>query len=254
MRHAKKSFAFLLFALVGIATTKLSGQAQPASVPAPVIPKTWDDQAIATLEVPLADPVGSPKHVSADYYYRIPVAPIYKSYTVYAPGHEPPGYMDWLKQREPEIVWDDAGHKPVLKTDADWIKAGEVVFDAPISLSGQAAPEATWVRDRKWLEKTATPVARDGSLPFARYVIRRKGEVELGDLSCGTCHTRVLPDGSVLKAAQGNLPFIQRSAVRMRAEFAQTNDPAQLLRARRLRSESMWATPWLSPDLSLIHI
>jgi hypothetical protein len=31
------------------------------------------------LEIPLADPVGSPKHVSADYYYRIPVAPIYKS-------------------------------------------------------------------------------------------------------------------------------------------------------------------------------
>jgi hypothetical protein len=83
------------------------------------IPKTWDDQAIATLEIPLADPVGSPKHVSADYYYRIPVAPIYKSYPVYAPGHEPPGYMDWLKQQEPEILWNDAGHAPPLQTDAD---------------------------------------------------------------------------------------------------------------------------------------
>lgn len=65
------------------------------------MPRTWDDQAIAALEVPLADPVGSRRHVSADYYYRIPVAPIYKSYPVYVPGQEPPGYIDWLKQQGP---------------------------------------------------------------------------------------------------------------------------------------------------------
>jgi hypothetical protein len=44
-----------------------------------VIPITQDDVAIATLEVPLADPAGSPKHVAVDYYYKIPVRPIYKS-------------------------------------------------------------------------------------------------------------------------------------------------------------------------------
>jgi len=42
------------------------------------IPKTWDDAAMSSLEIPLADPIGSPKHVSADYYYKIPVRPIYK--------------------------------------------------------------------------------------------------------------------------------------------------------------------------------
>jgi mono/diheme cytochrome c family protein len=26
--------------------------------------------------------------------------------------------MDWLKRQEPEIVWDDAGHTPSLKTAA----------------------------------------------------------------------------------------------------------------------------------------
>lgn len=55
-----------------------------------VVPKTWDDAEIARHEIPLADPNGSPKHVSSDYYYRIPVRPIYKGYPVYAPGHEPP--------------------------------------------------------------------------------------------------------------------------------------------------------------------
>src|ERR1700743_1501239 len=65
------------------------------------VPKMWDDEAMSKLEVPLANPVGSPKPVPASYYYRIPVRPIYKMYPVYAPGHEPAGYMDWLKQQEP---------------------------------------------------------------------------------------------------------------------------------------------------------
>ena len=91
----------------------------------------WDDEAMRTLEVPLANPIGSPKHVPADYYYRIPVRSIYKQYPVYAPGREPAGYMEWLKKQEPVIVWDDASHKPKLQTDADWIKAGEIAFDAP---------------------------------------------------------------------------------------------------------------------------
>jgi len=68
---------------------------------------TWDDDAMATLELPLANPIGSPKQVPGSYYYRIAVRPIYKSYPVYAPGHEPPGYIDWLKRQEPVILWDD---------------------------------------------------------------------------------------------------------------------------------------------------
>src|SRR5262245_30685825 len=66
----------------------------------PMIPKTWDDPEMASLELPPADPAGSPVHVSADYYYRIPVRPIYKSYPVYTPGKEPAGYEEWLKQQE----------------------------------------------------------------------------------------------------------------------------------------------------------
>jgi len=89
---AARKLVLIFFVLVGTASPGPSARTQQSSPPARNIPKTWDDEAIATLEIPLADPVGSPRHVSADYYYRIPVAPIYKSYPVYAPGHEPPGY------------------------------------------------------------------------------------------------------------------------------------------------------------------
>src|SRR5215831_4119590 len=89
---AAKKLVLVFFVLVGTASPGPRARTQQSSTPARNIPKTWDDEAIATLEIPLADPVGSPRHASADYYYRIPVAPIYKSYPVYVPGYEPTGF------------------------------------------------------------------------------------------------------------------------------------------------------------------
>ena len=66
----------------------------------PVIPRVWDDAEMAGLQLPLVDSNASPKQVSSDYYYRIPVRTIYKNYPVYAPGKEPAGYLEWLKQQE----------------------------------------------------------------------------------------------------------------------------------------------------------
>ena len=98
----------------------------------PSIPRTWDDKAMAELEVPLADASASPKQVPADFYYQIPVRAIYKDYPVYAPGHEPPGYFDWLKNQEPVILWDDKGHAPPLATEADWIKPARSSSTRPL--------------------------------------------------------------------------------------------------------------------------
>ena len=87
---------------------------------------------MADLELPLIEAGYSPKHVSADYYYRIAVRPIYKSYPVYHPSREPHGYLERLRRDVPVVLWDDQGKHPKLKREADWIKAGEIVFDAPI--------------------------------------------------------------------------------------------------------------------------
>src|SRR5215203_995933 len=106
----------------------------PAMVPGqdkhfqPTIPKTWDDDAIATLEVPSPQAGFTPRHVRSSYYYQIPVRPIYRSYPVYRPGKEPPGYKDWLRTRGPEIVFSEA----TLQTPEDWETAGELVFLYPI--------------------------------------------------------------------------------------------------------------------------
>ena len=137
----------------------------------------------------------TPVQIPSKYYYGIPVRPIFKSYPVYRPDREPAGYLEWLKQQEPQIVFDAAK----LKTREDWIRAGEIVFDAPISFGHifRLAASDLYLRLPDWYRSTGAPLLRDGSLPFYRYVIREKGKVEIGVNSCGMCHTRVMPDNSV---------------------------------------------------------
>ncbi len=235
MRTASRVAAgILLIMSLGATTSMRSGEVLRTK---PDVPKTWDDAAIATLQVPLANPIGSPKDVSSNYYYKIPVRPIYKSYPIYAPGHEPAGYMEWLKQQDPVVVWDDGNHRPPLRTKADWIKAGEAVFDAPIEFSPPLSPTVQDVHDPAWYSKAAVPTTRDGVVPFMVYVIRKKGAVEVGAASCGTCHTRLMPDGTVLEGAQGNFPY-------ERALFARPL-PADGLGPILLGS---FGAPWIKPD------
>jgi hypothetical protein len=237
LRTAPHRTATILIWTTLLYAAKSLGQAQAPAAPKFTIPKTWDDEAMPTLEIPLADAIGSPKHVSADYYYRIPVRPIYKQYPVYAPGREPAGYMDWLKKQEPVLLWNDTDRKPELKTEADWIKAGEIVFSAPPFSDGGGLGVVALadIQSSAWYEKSGMPIARDGVLPFVHYVIRQKGKIELGTFSCAMCHTRVMPSGTVIKGAQGNFPF-ERSA---------KYSPRPLLPAPLLRAFSQ--SPLLRP-------
>ena len=199
----------------------------------PAIPRVWDDAEMARLQLPLIDTTASPKQVSSDYYYRIPVRTIFKNYPVYAPGKEPAGYLQWLKEQEPESAFDASA----LKTEADWIRAGELVFDSPIFYDNIA--QIADVRNPEWYEKLNVPLTKDGTLPWFRYVIREKGKVELGTLSCGMCHTRVMPNGTVFKGAQGNFPFERAAALTVNRFKVE-----QLLGFER----SFFGAPWIKPD------
>jgi len=210
----------------------------------PTVPRTFDDQAMANVEIPLAVPDASPKQIPSKYYYGIPIRPVYKSYPVYHPSKEPAGYFEWLKKQEPYVAFDAAK----LKTKEDWIRAGELVFDAP-SVYGGIVPQSSdgnYLRDPGWYQQTGAPLASDGSLPFYRYVIREKGKVEIGALSCGMCHTRVMEDGSILKGAQGNFPF-DRAFARDYQHLPGLVDVIRGAIARRAE-RSLYAAPWLKAD------
>ena len=96
------------------------------------------------------------------------------------------------------------------------------------------------------------PIAADGTYPFVRYVIRKKGELELGGNSCAWCHTRVMPDGSIVKGAQGNFPLDRVKAESLRAIARKGASAAtieqivtpMITRFYRL----LYAAPWIKPD------
>jgi len=235
---------FLTAPALFLAVHVIYGGAQPSAQAG--VPKTWDEEAIETLEVPLANPIGSPKHPPADYYYGAPVAPIYKNYVVYAPGREPAGYFERLRQQSPEIVWDDAGHRPPLETEADWIRAGEIVFDAPVQ-TGVGPITVDDVRSPEWWARVGWATAADGTLPILRYVVRQKGSVTVEALACANCHTRVMPDGSVVKGAQGNYAIARPNNLRLR-DAARGPSADAAWRAQRTLLRGIFATPWLNPD------
>jgi hypothetical protein len=214
---------------------------QQGTMPVAPIPVAWDRDALAELEVPLANANYSPVHVAPDDYYRLPVRPVYKSYPIYAPGKEPAGYLEWLKQQEPQVVFDPT----TLKTQADWVAAGELVFDAPIRF----APLSTRPRDAEYFAATHMPLTRDGVMPFQHYVIRKKGVVEIGESSCGQCHTRVMTDGTVIKGAQGNFPGPKAAALALRRRAAAGPDAAAAILTQNTRAQRLnYGAPWIKPD------
>jgi hypothetical protein len=185
-----KAASFLLAALLWF-------QSGP---PLRTVPHAWDREEFTSFELPLVNADRSARHIDPDFYYRLAIRPIYKSYPIYAPANEPAGYIDWLARQEPEIAFDALQ----VHTEAEWIAAGEIVFDAPIGYG--ATLRLSQVRDSGWYERSRVPVTADGVLPFSRYVVRKKGVVEVGSGACVMCHARVMPDGTLLKGAQGNFP------------------------------------------------
>jgi len=162
----------------------------------PVIPKVWDDRAVATMEVPLAQSAYSPRYMTSAEYYALKVRPIYRSYPVYLAGREPQGYLESLKQKDPETIFDPSK----LHTKADWIRAGKLVFESEtVFFPADPPPTAA---------DANCPAASDGSLtcfaPISRYYIRKKGVLEVGSNSCAGCHTRTLPDGTLFEGGQGD--------------------------------------------------
>lgn len=165
------------------------------------VPRTWDEAALATMELPNAVTGTPPRHVTADFYYRIPAQTIWRTWPVYHPDREPAGYREQLAQARPEVVFV----ADRLTTHAEWVAAGELVFHWPIRWAPfDAAAQAEM---RKQLAAVPLPMLADGTLPFYRFTMREPGKLEIGSFSCAFCHTRVMPDGSAIVGAQGNLPF-----------------------------------------------
>ena len=242
MKKSALLWPVALLALAGWAASISGCQTHPPRAASPtVIPRIWDDAARAGMELPLVNPAASPLYPPANYYYRIPERRIYKTYPIYHPDKEPKGYTNWLAQQEPrEILIDPA----TLKTEADWIHAGKTVFEAPMFFGGPLGYTLEDIRNSAWYGP-GTPgerLTKDHVMPWMVYVVRKKGVVELGSLSCANCHIRIMPDRTVIHGAQGNFPFEAANAFDFRA------GRQGVVPAAHEADRFLFAAPWIKPN------
>jgi hypothetical protein len=162
-------------------------------------PKTWDARELSDWATPLAGLGVRPGHFSPEEYYRAPVEN-YRTYPVYHPDREPPGYWEALKKKKPEPLVDVSR----IGAGFDWIAAGKRVWeqlDVPFfrlfdaeTISMARSPK--YFRDNE-SRIHVTPV---GTLTIYRWVVTPKG-IGLSVTACSSCHVRYLEDGTAVAGA-----------------------------------------------------
>lgn len=202
------------------------------------VPRIWDDAALADWATPVAGLNVRPAHYSSAEYYASP-EDNYRTYPVYHPDREPPGYWKWLQQQKPTKLVD-AGS---LRTRADWVAAGTRAFheiDLPLVRTNDPAVIAQ-------LRDAARPrddrVLPDGRLAGPmRWVVTPDG-VMATTLACANCHRIGAGGAAALTApprvARGPLAGPAGTARRLRAFYL--NDPVPVALWRE------FTVPW-APD------
>jgi hypothetical protein len=205
------------------------------------VPKIWDDKALEDWATPIAALGIRPGYYTAAEYYAVPGDNL-KTYPVYRPDREPPGYWEWLHKQKPQPLVDASK----LRTREDWITAGETAFqtlDEPPVRSSDPAMIRTFRDPAKfagiWMQA-------DGSTPWARWVVTNKG-VQVATTACAVCHGRLNSDGTVKWAepftgtpgGKSPLPMRIRQLRTAMVLFPGDSDPVSIWR--------QYTVPW-APD------
>jgi hypothetical protein len=206
--------------LTGSVTASLLLVVAAQTVPAQ---KIWTDAALAEWATPVATLNIRPAHLSQTEYYGI-AGDNLRTYPVYHPDAEPPGYWEELKKKKPEPLVDVSS----IRTRDDWIAAGGRAFREVDSFWSRTNDPAliAQARDPRSFENALK--LPDGSAYGPRWVITDQG-VMLSWLACANCHLSFRGDGSIaaggprgprpagspgvnprVPGAQGSPPVLQR--------------------------------------------
>jgi hypothetical protein len=210
-------------------------------------PRFWNDHDLADWATPVAGINLRPGHYSEKEYYSAPVGEFVRTYPVYFPGREPAGYWEMLQKARPEPLIT-----PTARSLPDWVKAGKRVFeelDIPY-LRSYDPKLAEVVRSEDEFRKRGGHPQKDGTVAWLRWVPTSKG-LALNIQDCRGCHSRVMPDGSMLDGApvSGSDP---RDAVFI--SFTTHSSPGFLDFYSPGETSAMvawrfWSVPWVPNDI-----
>ena len=163
----------------------------------PVIPRVWDEAALADWATPVAGLNVRPTHLSAKDYYSLTVDNR-RTYPVYYPGREPEGYWEMLQHVAPKpLIEPDK-----LKSRADWVEAGSRVFTEfdDLHLRTVDPKIVATARTRATFEAMGAEPLADGTVYGLRWVPTERG-VAISVQNCAGCHLLYLPDDTPVPGA-----------------------------------------------------
>lgn len=228
-------------ALVVVAACRSPRDTSPHAPP----PRLWDDAALAEWGTPVAGLGLRPRYMASDVYYAAPVDNL-RTYPVYHLTREPKGYRESLIARGPLPLIEPAS----LHTHEDWVAAGKRVFeelDTPGTRTDDAAVIAHFTDAAaidRYRDATHDVIDANGVMLDYRWVVGTDGKLRLSLSSCVGCHSRLMPDGSVLAGAPSNYDLSDAPATQTMLE--------QIRIGKNLSAgEAFYAqfgVPWLADD------
>ncbi|MFY9608251.1 MAG: hypothetical protein WAU45_06495 [Blastocatellia bacterium] len=201
MRRADRFVLVLLWA-AGTLFLMMSGSAAQTKSSSTtrkiVVPKIWDAKQLATWATPVAGLNTTANFYTEEEYYAAPVDNL-RTYPVYHPDFEPKGYREWMFKQGTQPMIEPAK----LETESDWIEAGRRVFeglDFPVTRTDD--PRIfKYLGDRVEIKNAEAEMTKEGVLLGMRYLIDKDGKLKVSLADCAGCHSRLMPDGSVLLGA-----------------------------------------------------
>ena len=233
-----------LHGFFGVAALAGAFQSEQSTTKDSRVPKIWDMKQLSTWATPVAGLGLAQNFYSEEDYYGAPIDNV-RTYPVYAPGYEPRGYREWMRKQGVQKLIEPEK----LKTEQDWIEAGRRVFeglDFPVTRTDDPRV-IKYLDNAQAVKKGQDSVSRDGIIPALRWVVDTDGKLKVSLADCASCHSRMMPDKSILLGAQGNLGFEAESVGVVVEGFGREMEE----RGMTLNETEYWAfgVPWLKDDI-----
>ena len=233
-------------AVIPLGLLAVFSAAPPAQAPT-AAPRIWDDAALVDWATPVATLNVRPAHYSSAEYYGVPGENL-RTYPIYHPDSEPPGYWEELQKKKPEPLVDVSK----IRSTADWAAAGERAFRDVDNFWSRTNEPALIARARDPRSFEGVFKLSDGSAFGPRWVVTAEG-VMLSSPACSACHFTDRGDGTVAFATPrgprrpGSPVLIPRGIGVVAAGAPQAMQRFYAGDPVRTAAWRMWTAPWV-PD------